>query len=56
LASLATEDEQMVAERISADHLLPLRRQPVEAAAQINRTTGEEDLRARSRLITPTLA
>ena len=47
IAAFAAKDEQMAAERIGADHLLHLRRQAIEAVAQIDRTTGEEHLGAR---------
>jgi hypothetical protein len=46
---LAAEDEHVAAERIGADDLLCLRRQAVEAGAQIDRLASEKDLRSRRR-------
>src|SRR5690349_2824556 len=47
MAALAAEDEDVAAERIGADDLLCLRRQAVEAGAQIDRLASEKDLRSR---------
>jgi hypothetical protein len=46
-AAFATEDEEVTAKRIGANHLLGLGRRPVEAVAQINGTAREKHLRAR---------
>src|SRR4051794_4547500 len=45
--ALAAENKQTAVERTGPDHLLDLRGQPVEPAAQINRTAGKEHLRPR---------
>src|SRR6201987_6055033 len=47
VTTLAAEDEDMAAERISADDLLHLRRQAIEAGAQIDRLASEKDLCSR---------
>src|SRR5580693_9043960 len=47
MTAFAAEEENMTAERIGPDNLLHLGRQTIEAGAQIDRLTGEKNLRSR---------
>ena len=46
LASFAPEQKRVAAEWVGSNHLLRLRRETIEAAAQINRAAGKKHLRA----------
>jgi hypothetical protein len=52
MAAFAAKAENMAAERIGPDDLLHLGRQIIEPGAQIDRLTGEKNLRSRRRRVT----